>query len=411
MLRKKLKTLATLSALLLGQPSFAYTQLGSISEDAVKVGCLFPMTGRGGLYGHDSQIGIQIALEHIAAYDRYPKLQVMIEDSRSKASRATRIAKDFVQVHGASFLCGVVNSSVALQVAQVAEEEKVFFIGTDHASSRLTTPLTNPYYFRLSNNTQQSMIAGAKYIKENLIPQIGNRPLRISYIAPDYEYGYSVWQDLTKALETQQIPYEIITTLWPRLFESNYTPFINALLDKPTDLIINSMWGGDLVAFIKQANSTKLFDHAKFANFDTGGNYEVLAVLGNELPDGLILSSRHHNNWPDTELNNWFVSRFKEISGRYPSYAAEGAYSGILAIAEALANTETYSSKEDIKKALETLVLHLPEDPIGFSSFMDGSTHQIQQVIAIGITTQNAEQPPAQKLLSNWSVYYPSHFQ
>ena len=403
-------TLCLLMACLLSQSTLAETRLGSADEYATKVGCLFPMTGRGGLYGHDSLIGIQIALEKIASSPRYPELQVLIEDSRSKASRATRIARTFAQEEGARFLCGVVNSSVAIQVAQVASQEEVFFIGTDHASSRLTEPLTNPYYFRLSNNTKQSMLAGAKYIKEHLLPKTNNRPIRLSYIAPDYEYGYSVWQDLTSALDELNVPYQIVTTLWPRLYEANYSPFIRALMEQPTDLIVNSMWGGDLVAFIQQAKSTPLFDHSAFANFDTGGNYEVLAALGDDMPDGLIMSSRHHTNWPRTELNHWFVERFKAISGRYPSYAAEGAYSGLMAIAESLAIAGTSASNDTIRKTLEQLVLHLPEDPIGYSSFMDERTHQIQQVIAIGTTQANSNQLPAKKLLGDWVVYYPSRF-
>ncbi|MGB2065812.1 MAG: ABC transporter substrate-binding protein [Marinomonas gallaica] len=388
----------------------AEIRLGANSDDAVKVGCLFPMTGRGGLYGHDSQIGIQIALEKIAATERYPNIQVLIEDSRSKASRATRIARAFVQEEGTRFLCGVVNSSVALQVAQVAAQEEVFFIGTDHASSRLTEPLANPFYFRVSNNTKQSMLAGANYIKEHLLPKKDGHPIRISYIAPDYEYGYSAWQDFTGALDELQVPYQIVTTLWPRLYEPNYSPFIRALMEQPTDLIVNSMWGGDLVAFIQQAQNTPLFNHSAFANFDTGGNYEVLAALGDDMPNGLIMSSRHHTNWPNTELNHWFVNRFKSISGRYPSYAAEGAYSGIMAIAETLAIAGKSADNPAIQKTLEQLVLHLPEDPIGYSSFMDEQTHQLQQVITIGVTQPDHSQPPAMKLLSDWSVYYPSRF-
>ncbi|MDN2661473.1 MULTISPECIES: ABC transporter substrate-binding protein [Neptunomonas] len=381
--------------------------LGEQNDADINVGCLFPLTGRGGLYGRDSQIGIQIALEKLAqSPDVYPTLKVVIEDTRSKASRATRIVKDFVEKGRSRFICGVVNSSVAWQVAKVAAQEEVFFIGTDHASSRMTSPLVSPYYFRVNNNTQQSAIAGAKYIKE-YFPNSAEKPIRISHIAPDYDYGYTIWQDLVDALDSLGVHYQVVTTLWPRLYEPNYSAFIKALLEKPTDLVINSMWGGDLVAFIQQANNTSLFSHAKFANFDTGGNYEVLVELGKDLPEGLIMSARHHNNWPHTPLNQWFVSRFYELSGRYPSYAAEGAYSGIMAIAEAVHLTGVDASNDALKTALEHLSLRLPEDPEGFSSFMDPKTHQLQQVIAIGTTTGSNSKLSLPRLLSHWKIYYP----
>ncbi|KZN14462.1 ABC transporter substrate-binding protein [Marinomonas sp. TW1] len=404
---KQLTWLLTLLGCFTATNSQAEIVLGHQDKADVNVGCLFPLTGRGGLYGEDSKIGIQLALEKLAdKTDDYPSLKIIIEDSRSKASRATRLVKELIRDHQTRFICGVVNSSIAWQVAQVAEQENVFFIGTDHASSRMTGSGKRPLYFRVSNNTQQSMLAGAKYIREHFSSST-EKPIRISYIGPDYEYGYTMWDDLEKALKQQQVNYEIVTTLWPKLYEPNYVTFIQALLEKPTDLIVNAMWGGDLVTFIQQANSAKLFQHARFANFDTGANFEVLAALGEDMPEGLILASRHHNNWPDTVFNQWFVSRFYELSGRYPSYAAEGAYSGIMSIAEAVHLAGVDASNEELQTVLENLVIKLPEDPTGFSSYMDANTHQLQQVISIGTSTRDTSFPPATRLLHNWSVYYP----
>ncbi|MGB0732371.1 MAG: ABC transporter substrate-binding protein, partial [Pontibacterium sp.] len=183
--------------------------------------------------------------------------------------------------------------------------------------------------------------------------------------------------------------------------------YLRALLNKPTDLVVNALWGGDLVAFVQQANQTLLFKHAHFANFDTGGNYEVLSALGDDIPTGLILSARHHNNWPNTAENRWFVERFREVAGRYPSYAAEGAYAGVMAIAHVMAELGTGASDEDIRASMESLKLKLPEDPDGFVSYMDKDTHQLQQVIAIRETVKSDQYLPATRVLSNWRVYYP----
>lgn len=394
--------------------SFTYCQaaersLGAPADEAqVTVGCLFPMSGRGGLYGQDSVVGIQLAFEHLKSLPQaYPPIRVLVADSRSKASRAARQVREFVHNEGARFICGVVNSAIALQVAQVAEDERVFFIGTDHASSRLTQNGSHPYYFRLNNNSAQSMLAGASYIRENFGQHHNGKPLRIAYIGPDYDYGYQVWQDLRRGLDREQVRYEVVTTLWPRLYEPDYTPYLRALLEKETDLVVNGLWGGDLVAFIQQANQTLLFKQMRFANFDTGGNYEVLAALGEDLPAGLILSARHHNNWPDTPYNRWFVERFKATSGRYPSYAAEGAYAGILAIAEALRIAGSTADDQAIRDALSSLSLKLPEDPEPFTSFMNPVNHQLQQVIAIGETLPDNRFPPARMMLGRWHIYQP----
>ncbi|WP_235009071.1 ABC transporter substrate-binding protein [Marinobacterium lutimaris] len=411
MLRRSLMTLSivlALSAVTGVRQAQAELAIGASAEEAeVTVGCLFPLNGRGGLYGKDSAVGIRLAFEWLAQQESdYPKMRVLIEDSRSKPSRATRLVRDFVHNEGARFICGVVNSSIAWQVSQVAQAEKAFFIGTDHGSSRLTDGEVSPYYFRLNNNSRQSMEAAAAYIRDRF-SNSQRRTLRISYLGPDYDYGYSMLADLRRSLTDVGVRYELVTTLWPRLYEPDYTPHIQALIEQPTDLIVNSLWGGDLVAFIQQANKTELFDHAPFANFDTGGNYEVLSALGQDMPNGLILAARHHNNWPDTPYNRWFTRRFFELSGRYPSYAAEGAYAGILAIAETARQAGPDASDEMIRQTLEQLKLKLPEDPTGFTSYMDAETHQIQQVISIGVSAPDTSLPPATHLLTDWKSYAP----
>lgn len=384
--------------------------LGASKADAqASVGCLFPMGGRGGIYGQDSVVGIKLAFERLQQPSiSYPPIRVLVADSSSKASKAARQVRDFVRKDGVRFICGVVNSSIALQVAEVAEEEKIFFIGTDHASSKLTSGKARDYYFRVSNNAQQSMQAAALYIKEKFNKDARAKPLRLAYIGPDYDYGYQAWRDLRDRLDYEGVNYQVETVLWPKLYEPDYSSYLRALVDKKVDLVVNALWGGDLVAFIQQANQTTLFKHARFANFDTGGNYEVLAALGEDMPAGLILSSRHHNNWPETDYNRWFVERFHELTGRYPSYAAEGAYSGILAISEALRLAGPEASDEDVRKAFSSLRLKLPEDPDGFVSFMNPLNHQLQQVIAIGETIPDHRFLPARMMLGNWMIYHPS---
>ena len=132
-----------------------------------------------------------------------------------------------------------------------------------------------------------------------------------------------------------------------------------------------------------------------------------MVALGESPPPGLILSARHHNNWPATPLNSWFVQTFYRLEGRYPTYAAEGAYSGIMAVAEAVQHVGPRGTTEQFVRALEGLRLELPEDPPGFTSYIDPETHQIAQAQAIGEVVPNADYPPAKVMLGNW-VSYPA---
>ncbi|MFZ5558901.1 MAG: ABC transporter substrate-binding protein [Pseudomonadota bacterium] len=384
----------------------ARIELGAEREkaDAV-VGCMFPMTGRGGLYGRDSVVAIELALTEIGARPGgRPRLRVLVEDTKSKPSYGVAVAQGFVEKDGAHFLCGVVSSAVALAVTEVAHRTKTIFIGTDHASSRLTEEALHRYYFRVTNNTRQSMEAGARYLQEL---QRRTAWRRLAFIGPDYDYGHRQWSDLRDALERHGVRYEVAAVLWPKLYEPDYSRYIAALVEAKPDMVVNGHWGGDLVAFIQQAKTFHLFEKTQFANFDAGGNYEVMAALGAEMPTGLILAARHHNNWPETQRNRGFVEGFRARAGRYPSYAAQGAYTGILAIAEAMARAGGASDREKLVAAFERLRLKLPEDPDGFESYMDPATHQMQQVIAIGEVVPDGRFPPAKTMLGRLKAYPP----
>ncbi|MDB5960944.1 MAG: amino acid transporter substrate-binding protein [Massilia sp.] len=384
----------------------ARIELGAPADQAdAVVGCMFPLTGRGALYGRDSIGGIKVALadlqSQLGAKDA-PKLRILIEDDRSKASFAQRIAEGYVSHDHARFLCGIISSGVAQAVSRVAKARQVLMIGTDHASSRLTIEEFHRYYFRLSNDTYSSMAAGARYLAD-LQKKTGWK--RLVFLGSDYDYGHISWRDLRSNLDRLGVKYQVAGEYWTKLYEPDYSTYIEQVAKTKADIAVVGLWGGDFVTFIKQAASSGLNTKMRIANFDTGGSYDTLVSLGAEAPSGLILSARHHNNWPDTPRNRQFVADFHRLEGRYPTYVAQGAYSGIMAIGRALAIAGKQASTEKLISTLEGMKLNLPEDPQGYSSYIDPQTHQILQAQAIGEVVPNHDFPPAEVMLSNWTVY------
>lgn len=397
-----------LASALLAWPitSQARIEFGASMQTAdATVGCLFPLAGRAAIYGRDSIAGMKLALADLAAGvppGTAPKLRILVEDDRSKASVATRIAEDFISRDKVRFLCGVVSSGVAQAVSRVSRERKVIMIGTDHASSRLSIEDFHRHYFRVSNDTYTSMAAGARYLADL---QKRNKWRRLAFIGPDYDYGHISWRDLEDALTSAGVRYDMVGHLWPRLYEPDYTAYIAALLAAKPDIVVTALWGGDFIAFLKQAVAAGLLEKTRLANFDTGGNYDVLVSLEDQIPTGLILSARHHNNWPETERNRKFVNDFYRLEGRFPTYAAEGAYAGIIAIGRAMLLAGRKAGNEQLIHALEGLHMVLPEDPDGHVSHIDAQTHQIVQAQAIGEVVPNSDFPPAKFMLGRWTVY------
>jgi branched-chain amino acid transport system substrate-binding protein len=392
----KRKTVSMLSVLLV-----CLTSAVSFSAETIKIGALYPQSGRGGLYGEDSAAAIKIALDEVNAkgLPGGKKLEVLFTDDQSKPAYAVTVAKRYITEDHVKFLYGVVSSSVALAVTEVSKEYKTIFVGTDAAATNLTANAFQKYYFRVSNNTFQSMAAGAMYLKEM------KGWHKIAYIGPDYAYGRDQIAELKYSLDKLGVKYEVVGEFWPKLYEPDYTSYITAIMRAQPDILVAGFWGGDTVAFIKQAKAYGLFNKMKYFHPDAGGNYEVFSALGADCPEGLIMSARHHNNWPDTKENKAFVQKFKKATGRYPSYAAEGAYAGIYLIADAIKKVGNADNTEALVKAMEGMKLKLPEDPAGFTSYIDPATHQIVQDQAIGVTVKNDKFPPAKYMLGNFKVY------
>ncbi len=370
----------------------------------VDIGCLYPMTGRAAIYGKDSLAAAEMAVAEINAKGGAAgkRLRLLVADDQSKPAFASRIARSYIVDEKVDFLCGGVSSTVGLAVSKVALEHKKIFIGTDHASSRLVIENFHPYYFRLSNSVYQSMSAGAIYLAEL---QKTKKWKTIAFIGPDYEYGHGVWDDLREKLDELGVSYRVVGEFWPKLYEPDLTPYIAAIRLAKPDIVIDGHWDGDWISFVRQAKAYNLFEHTRVCNFDTGGSYEVMEALKDEMPRGLVLSTRHHNNWPDTAANRQFVARFHANTGRYPSYSAHGAYAAMHAIAMAVNAAGGVESTEALIRALEQLRLKLPKDPDGFESYLDPATHQVVQVQAIGTVVHNTDFPPATAMLGNWKVY------
>ncbi|WP_207308934.1 ABC transporter substrate-binding protein [Marinobacter salicampi] len=384
-------------------PPVGRVELGTEATLAdATIACMYPMTGRSASYGRDSIVAIRLALEELASDPDAPRLRVIVDDSRSKASFAVRMAEDFIRLDNANVLCGMVSSGVGMAVSRLAKQRRIIMVGTDHASSRASLEEGHRYYFRVSSDTWYSHAAGARYLKEL---QDKNGWRKLAFLGPDYEYGRVAWRDLRQALNQSDTRYQVTGTYWPKLYEPDYSLYIQSLLESPPDVLVVSLWGGDFIAFMEQARTTQLFSRMRVANFDAGGDYETLVSLKDDPPQGLILSARHHVNWPDTERNRQFVTRFHELSGRYPSYSAQGAYAGMMTIARAIRMAGDVTDTDAMIAALKGLKIPLPKDPEGYVSYIDPETHQIVQAQAIGTPVANDHYPPARVLLGNWVVY------
>jgi branched-chain amino acid transport system substrate-binding protein len=349
----------------------------SFAADTIKLGGMFPLSGRAADLGITCKQGAELAVKEINAKGGVlgKKLELLSADSKANVQELVSLSKRYIQKDEVNFLFGVVSSAGSLAVAEVAKQEKVIFMDTVASTDTLTKEKWNRYTFRAGTCNSQEANSLAMYTAQKH-PKL----TRFYNIGPDYEYGRTMW-DIFKARTKQVNPKaEFVGEQWPKLFIPDYTSYINAILQAKPDAVFCTLWGGDLVAFIKQAKPYGLFDKMKWV-IATGGDITVVKALGKEMPTGLVVDQRYYFHWPNTKRNQEFVKAYQADFKDYPSaWAAEG-YDGVYFLAEAIKKAGSLDANKVIA-ALEGLTLELPrgkatlrkEDHQLSSDFMVGET-------------------------------------
>src|SRR5437773_1431819 len=116
--------------------------------------------------------------------------------------------------------------------------------------------------------------------------------------------------------------------------------------------LIAGVWGGDYVAFYKQALRYGLFDKMKVATTLAFGGYPH--AIGKDHPEGVLagVHANYHFLYPSAErwpINKSFVERYHKRWKEYPSFESDGAY------------TALYLYKQAVEKANQ-LVGGWPDD-------------------------------------------------
>ncbi|MDA8306358.1 MAG: ABC transporter substrate-binding protein [Deltaproteobacteria bacterium] len=347
----------------------------AMAAEPIKIGAMYPLSGRAADLGITCNQGAQLAVNQINAKGGVlgRKLELLSADSKANTQEAVSLANMYILKDNVNFLFGTVSSAAAPAVAQVAKENKTIFMATVASTDTLTTTDWNRYTFRAGTCNSQEANSLALYTPKNLVTFYN--------IGPNYEYGRTMWS-LYKAKIAQLNPKaKFIGEQWPKLFEPDYTPYINAILAAKPDAVFCSLWGGDLVAFIKQAKPYGLFKKIKWI-IPTGADVTVTQALGKSMPTGLIVDQRYYFYWPKTARNEEFVKAYRAAYKNYPSAWAEEGYDGVYFLADAMKKAKS-TDTDKVIKALEGLTINAPRG----KATMRKQDHQMVCNYMVGETT------------------------
>ncbi len=333
------------------------------SSAPVKVGFVYIMSGPLSAYGQFAKQGAELAVQEINAAGGINgrQVQAVFEDSTGKADVALRALRKLVYNDKVDILIGLDSSGVADTVVPSIQQMQVPLIITHAATPNVTGKFCNKYTFRISLNINQNVKAAALVANES-----GAK--KWTTVGPDYAFGHQSWEYFEKYLkelnpEATFLPKNDVA--FPPFNTTDFNSYITKVMNSNPDGVFISLWGGNLIDFVRQATSMGFFDKDYEVLMSLGAATEVLTALGDRMPEGLWVGTRYWFLANDSPLNNNFVDSYFKQFNAYPSYNAHGAYSAVYAY-KAAAEKAGSIDKEEIVKALEGLELEIPTGKIVF---------------------------------------------
>jgi branched-chain amino acid transport system substrate-binding protein len=205
-----------------------------------------------------------------------------------------------------------------------------------------------PYIVQIVPNTYMEAIAATRYLNKRF-----PNAKKFCTIAPDYEFGRREESAFEEEIKRLVPDSEILYQAWPKPGEKDFTAFITAIMAKKPDAVHSSLFGGDLVAFTKQAAPYGFFEKTPFiALFDL----PVLLALGADAPEGTLGFGRGCFFMDPNPRMMQFVEKYRKARGAYPDSWAVQAYDGVYLIKAAVEKAKTVET-EAVIKAMEGISL------------------------------------------------------
>ncbi|MGE4482235.1 ABC transporter substrate-binding protein [Acidocella sp.] len=261
-------------------------------------------------------------------------LKLITKDDGANPQDAIRAATELVRSERVNMLAGGFLSNVGLALSSFAKHAKTLYVASEALSNALTWKDGNANTFRLTPSIYMLVAM--------MIDDAAKLPAKKwATVAPNYSYGTSAVDTFKRLLKAKRPDVTFVAEQWPTLDQIDAPATVAALAAAEPDGIFNATFASDLVAFVRQGNTTGLFKNRSVVSLITG-EPEYLDSLGSDTPDGWIVTG-----YPGAAYtapgNVAFVDMYKSHFKDDPDWGAVIGYTLIQSIAAGVKRSASLS--------------------------------------------------------------------
>ena len=244
------------------------------AQKPIKIGLFGAISGPAAETGIGSLNGVALWAERMNQEGGLLGRQIELtnRDSEGKPELGAKFAREYA-ADEYDFIFQYGPSSEAFAVSAVSKEiKKPVFSNCNTTEYTADPKVRSPYCFRTANNTLFDAIAFGEYAGK-LSKELGLN--RWYTVAADYVFGRDSIKSWTEQLMKRNPQVQIVGQGWPKLFESDYTPYITQVANAKPDAAICITFAGDTVSFVKQGLMYGIFEKTRFFFLDLA-NYMII---------------------------------------------------------------------------------------------------------------------------------------
>ncbi|MFC3132892.1 ABC transporter substrate-binding protein [Microbaculum marinum] len=286
------------------------------SDDKLKVGLMFTLSGPAAVLGEHGRDGFQLAVEQLGGKLGGVETEIIVADDEQKPDVAVNKAKELVERDGVDFVVGPIFSNILQAIMKPVTEGGAILISPNAGTSNFAGAECNKNFFVTSYQNDQVHEVLGKYAQDK-----GYK--RMFLMAPNYQAGKDAIAGVKHSFKG-----EVVNEAYTPLGNMDFSAELAQIAAEQPDAVYAFMPGGMGVNLVKQYRQAGLEGIPFLSAFTVD---ETTLPAQQDAAVGFFGGA----NWApnlDAPGNAEFVKAFEAKTGRVPGTYAAQAYDAAMLI-------------------------------------------------------------------------------